>query len=58
MRKAKVEVLKKKSKWYWRIKSANNGKILCHSEQYQSESNAKRGSNAIIDIIKNSLIDG
>jgi len=33
----KIEMLKnKKSKWFWRIK-ANNGKILAHSESYNSK---------------------
>lgn len=39
----KIEILKKKkgSKYYWRIK-ARNGKILAHSETYNSKQAARK----------------
>lgn len=31
----KIEILKSKGQFYWRIR-ARNGRILCHSEKYKS----------------------
>lgn len=42
--KSYLEVRKKKSSWYWRIKKS--GRILCHSEQYATKGNAKRAAKA------------
>jgi len=34
-----LQVLKKNSKWYWKM-IAENGKVLAHSEQYSSKRKA------------------
>lgn len=54
MKKLKMQVLKKKG-WYWRL-VASNGKIMCHSEQLYSKSNAIRAANNTIGDIRESLI--
>lgn len=38
-----VEILKKKAKWFWRLK-ARNGQILAHSEQFDRRDNAIRAA--------------
>lgn len=45
-----IEVLKKKAKWYWRLKSPR-GHILAHSEQYCNRPNAIRGARNILNNI-------
>ena len=43
----KIEMLKnKKSKWFWRIK-ANNGKILAHSESYNSKQACRKTADRV-----------
>ena len=45
MRKTKimVEVLRnKRGKWYWRLKSNANGRILAHSEDYSRKQSCEK----------------
>ena len=37
----KIQILKKKKEWYWRI-VGRNGKIIAHSETYSSLSKAAK----------------
>lgn len=51
----KVEMLKnKKKKWFFRIKTANNGSILCTSESYSSRTAARRTASKIKDNLRHS----
>lgn len=47
MKKLKMQVLKKKAGWYWRL-VASNGKILSHSETYSKKQNAFKTANQVV----------
>jgi len=49
----KIEVLKGKSgKWYWRIVSTKNGKVICHSESYSSRTKASQTVRSMLKWMK------
>ena len=43
----KLEILKGKNKWYWRIR-AKNGRIIAHSETYSNKYQAQKTVRAVI----------
>ncbi len=51
----KVELLKKRNKWYWRL-VANNGKVLAHSEQYSSKPKAEKTASKIFGDLNDSWV--
>lgn len=46
-----IEVVKEKSKWFWRVRS-KNGKTFCHSETYYNKSNAIRSAKSFETCVK------
>lgn len=56
MRRIKCQI-KKGKKWYFRF-IASNGRILCHSEQYESKRGARKGLCSLINAVRNNLIKG
>ena len=55
MRKTKiiVEVLKnKRGKWYWRLKSNANGRILAHSEDYSRRQSCDKTALGVANELK------
>jgi len=42
----KIEIIKRKGQWYFRIKAAN-GKILAHSEKYGRKRDAEHAAELI-----------